>query len=83
MNEVSRNSDFLRKDSKIANYMIYPRFLVNMDLSETAKLIYVLLLDRGRLSIKQGGWAEEDGKVYIYYGIQNLAADIRKSTGTL
>ena len=34
----------LRKGSQIPAYMAYPRFLLTMDISETAKLIYVLLL---------------------------------------
>ena len=38
----------LRKDSQIPAYMAYPRFLLTMDISETAKLVYVLLLDRAR-----------------------------------
>lgn len=36
----------LRKDSQIPAYMAYPRFLLTMDISETAKLVYVLLLLR-------------------------------------
>ena len=40
----------LRKNSPIPAYMAYPRFLLSMDISETAKLVYVLLLDRARRS---------------------------------
>lgn len=46
----------LRKNSQIPAYMAYPRFLLTMDISETAKLVYVLLLDRARLSMKNDGW---------------------------
>ena len=35
----------LHKDSPIPPYMAYPRFLLTMDISETAKLVYVLLPD--------------------------------------
>lgn len=63
----------LRKDSLLPAYMAYPRFLLSMDISETAKLIYVLLLDRARLSMKNDGWEDEQGHVFVYYTITDLA----------
>ena len=39
----------LTRDGKLPPYMAYPRFLLGMDLSETAKLVYVLLLARARI----------------------------------
>ena len=63
----------LRKDSQIPAYMAYPRFLLTTDISETAKLVYVLLLDRARLSMKNEGWEDEQGHVFIYYTIADLA----------
>ena len=83
MGESKSKGTFLKKDSKVVGYMIYPRFLMGLELNETAKLIYVLLLDRARLSIKQGGWADEEGNVYVYYDIKSLSGDSGKSTGTV
>ena len=83
MIEVSGKGVFLKSDSKVVGYMAYPRFLTGLALSETAKLIYVLLLDRARLSINKGGWADEEGNVYILYDIKSLSADSGKSTGTV
>lgn len=57
----------LHKDSPIPPYMAYPRFLLMMDISETAKLVYVLLLDRTRLSMKNEVWEDENGHVFIHY----------------
>nr|WP_243035539.1 replication initiator protein A [Clostridium sp. AM45-5] len=46
-------TQFLIKDTLIPPYMAFPRFLLDMEqLSETAKILYVLLLDRARLSQK-------------------------------
>lgn len=73
----------LRKDSQIPAYMAYPRFLLAMDISETTKLIYVLLLDRARLSMKNEGWADEQGHVFIYYTIADLASASGKSEMTI
>lgn len=69
----------LRKNSQVPAYMAYPRFLLTMDISETAKLVYVLLLDRARLSIKNDGWEDEQGHVFIYYTIETLAEASGKS----
>lgn len=42
-------TQFLIKDTLIPPYMAFPRFLLDMEqLSETAKILYVLLLDRAR-----------------------------------
>ena len=73
----------LREDSQIPAYMAYPRFLLTADLSETAKLVYVLLLDRARLSMKNEGWVDEQGHVFIYYTIADLASTSRKSEMTV
>ena len=73
----------LHKDSQIPAYMAYPRFLLAMDISETTKLIYVLLLDRARLSMKNEGWEDEQGHVFIYYTIADLASASGKSEMTV
>ena len=73
----------LHKDSQIPAYMAYPRFLLTAGLSETTKLIYVLLLDRARLSMKNEGWADEQGHVFIYYTIADLASASGKSEMTV
>jgi DNA-binding transcriptional ArsR family regulator len=63
--------------------MIYPRFLLNMELNETAKLIYIVLLDRSRLSQINSGWTDGNGHVYLYYPIKSLADVIQKSEMTV
>ena len=62
----------LTKEARLPPYMAYPRFLLNTDLNETARLIYILLLDRARLSLKNG-WVDEQGRVYIYFPITDIA----------
>ena len=47
---------FLKCDSYLPPYMAYPKFLMKVDISETAKLVYMLLLDRARLSMKNKDW---------------------------
>lgn len=72
----------LTMDGKLPPYMAYPRFLLGMDLSETAKLVYVLLLDRARLS-RRNGWVDEQGRVFLYYPIVEIAEAIHASDMTV
>ena len=76
-------TQFLTCNSYIPPYMAYPRFLMNVDISETAKLVYILLLDRARLSMKNKDWQDESGCVFVLYTIPNLARDIGKGETTV
>lgn len=76
-------TQFLKYDSYFPPYMAYPRFLLKVDISETAKLVYMLLLDRARLSMKNRDWKDESGRVFVLYTIPNLAKDIGKSETTV
>lgn len=72
----------LSKETRLPPYMAYPRFLLNTDLNETARIIYILLLDRARLSMKND-WVDEQGRVYLFYPIRELAEDCHKSEMTV
>ena len=74
---------FLKCDSYIPPYMAYPKFLLKLNISEIAKLVYMLLLDRARLSMKNGDWQDEMGRVFVLYTIPNLAKDIGKGETTV
>ena len=76
-------TQFLQRDSPIPCFYAYPKFLLTMDLSETAKMIYMLLLDRARLSMQNDDWQDEQGRVFIHYTIQSLATATRKSEMTV
>lgn len=73
-------TQFLTQDSLVPPYMAFPRFLLDKDgLSETAKILYTILLDRARLSQKNDGWKDEQGHVFILFPIKNLAETMHKS----
>ena len=73
-------TQFLTQDSLIPPYMAFPRFLLDKDgLSETAKILYTILLDRARLSQKNDGWTDGQGHVFILFPIKNLAEVMHKS----
>ena len=76
-------TQFLKCDSYIPPYMAYPKFLLKLNISETAKIVYVLLLDRARLSMKNKDWQDEQGRVFVLYTIPDLAKDIGKGETTV
>ena len=47
-------------------------------LTSDAKILYGLMLDRMSLSLKNG-WFDEDGRVYIYYSIEDVMESMRCS----
>lgn len=71
---------FLTPTMQLPPYIAFPRFLLDkVQLSETAKIIYMLLLDRARLSMKNDGWTDEQGYVFLFFPIKKLAETIHKS----
>ena len=59
-------------DTGLPPYLPYPRFLLKMDISQTAKLLYALLLDRTTLS-QRNGWQDDQGRTFIVYPIAEIA----------
>ena len=39
-------TDFLTADTNLPSYMMFPHFLLDMEINETAKMLYIILLDR-------------------------------------
>lgn len=69
----------LKKSSRLPTYLMYPRFLLETSLNDTARLVYLLLLDRARASMMNPGWEDENGRVFVFYPIEDLAADTHRS----
>lgn len=77
--EVNFISDYLTVTTPLPQYLPYPRFLLDTDLSHTAKLLYTLLLDRATLSQKNN-WMDERGFVYMIFLLSSLSDALRCST---
>ena len=56
----------------------FPLFLLDMELSHTAKLIYSVLLYRANLS-RINGWIDEQGRVYITFSLETIMETIHKT----
>ena len=80
--EVKTITEYITANTTMPPFFPYPRFLLKMDLSQTAKLLYALLLDRSTLSQKNG-WQDNEGRTYIVYPIAEIAEILDKSTMTI
>ena len=68
--------------TKLPPYLPYPRFLLGMDLTHTAKLLYALLLDRANLS-RANDWVDEQGRTYLIFPIEKISEALDKSRMTV
>lgn len=80
MNPASVLTDYFYGDeAEQFTYFRIPRLLITSPrfkgISTEAKLLYGMMLDRMGLSMKNG-WHEEDGKVYIYYTLEEICGDL-------
>ena len=72
----------LKPDSPLPVYLMYPRFLLELGMNDTAKMVYLLLYDRARLSM-QNGWLDENGRVYVYFTEEHLAEALRRTEASI
>ena len=80
--EVNSISDYLTVTTPLPQYLPYARFLLDTDLSHTAKLLYTLLLDRATLSQKNN-WIDAQGRIFVVYPLSNLAKDLGCSISSI
>ena len=64
--------DDLTVCTPLPRYLPFPKFLLDAQLSHTAKLLYALLLDRATLS-RKNNWTDEQGRIHVVYPIPKLA----------
>ena len=73
-------TQFLTSENPIPAHMAFPSFLLEMtELSDSAKIIYCVLLCRAQLSQKRDSFTDEHGYIFIYYPIKDLAKAVHKS----
>ena len=75
-------SKYMYRHTKLPSYLPMPRFLMSIPISNTAKLLYTLLLGKAQLSQKNG-WLDAQGRVYFIYPIHQIAVDMDKSITTI
>ena len=65
-------------DTDISSYIIFPRFLIPLDLSNDAKVLYALLLDRAGIS-RENGYIEPDGRIRLYFTLEEAKGKLHRS----
>jgi len=74
-------SSYVKQDTELPLFYQFPDFLIRAPLGQTAKLVYMVLYDRMRLS-KKNGWIK-DGHIYIVYPVADLAEALGRSLTTI
>lgn len=69
-------------NSPAASYIPLPRFLLQdeqlRDISNDAKVLYALLLDRASVS-RQNGYVEPDGTIRLYFTLEQAQKKLHRS----
>lgn len=72
----------LTAQSPAASYVPLPRFLLQdealRDISNDAKVLYALLLDRASIS-RQNGYIEPDGTIRLYFTLEQAQTKLHRS----
>lgn len=76
-------SEYLTNSDCLTPYMVFPSFLLDIDISETARILYMLLLDRARLSLKSDKWTDCTGHTFLYFPVRELSERLRISEMTV
>jgi len=75
-------SKYMYPNTKLPPYLPFPKFLLEQSLSNTAKILYSVLISRAQLSQKNG-WVDELGRVYFISPIHQIAVDLGKGDTTI
>lgn len=80
--EMQNETCFIRRNTKIPHYLPYPAYLLQLDISHTAKTLYALLLNRVTLSQKND-WCDEYGRVFILFTLDAMSQEMHRSLTTI
>lgn len=67
-----------KDDSGIPPYLPFPRFLIPLKLSNDAKVLYALLLDRAGIS-RENGYIDPDGRIRLYFTLEEARMKLHRS----
>ena len=66
MNPTNYKTTYYTRETELAGFAPFPQYLLKLELSMTARVLYAQLLNRAKLSL-QNGWVDERGRVYVYF----------------
>lgn len=68
---------YMRDTEEQLLYYQFPKFLLEIPLSQNARIVYCLLYDRARIS-RKNQWLDEQGRVYGVFPIEELSQKLGK-----
>lgn len=71
--------EFMTADMPMPLCMFFPKVLVPLSISSTAKIMYCLILD----AVLNSGIKDENGTLFVYFPLTELAADVSKCIMTV
>ena len=80
--ETQVKSCYLYQDTPFLQYYQFPEFLLRLPVSQTAKILYMVLYDRARLS-QRNHWIDDDGRIYLIFPVIELAAKTGRSVSAV
>ena len=69
--------EYMKESEQMLQYFQFPKFLLKLRISQTAKYLYMILYDRARIS-RMNSWIDKYGNVYLIFPIEELSAQIGK-----
>ena len=81
--EAEMETCYMTPVTHLPPYLELPRFVLDMDINETGKILYTLLLDRARLSQTNPAWKDKDDHVFIVFPIRMMAEKMHKCEMTI
>ena len=67
-----------KEDSGVPPYLPFPRFLIPLDLSNDAKVLYALLFDRAGIS-RENGYIDPNGRIRLYFTVEEAKEKLHRS----
>ena len=69
--------EYMKESEQMLQYFQFPKFLLKLRISQTAKFLYMILYDRARIS-RKNSWIDKYGNVYLIFPIDELSVQIDK-----
>ncbi|RGF22032.1 replication initiator protein A [Dorea sp. AM10-31] len=69
--------EYMKESEQMLQYFQFPKFLLKLRISQTAKFLYMILYDRARIS-RKNSWIDKYGNVYLIFPIEELSVQIDK-----
>ena len=73
---------YMKENSILPPYLQFPEFLLELPLTQTAKILYMVLYERARLS-KRNQWSDQENRIYIVFKINELCKKIGRGRSTV